>query len=393
MFIDFIVNLIVFVLSLALLIIIHEFGHYITAKAFKVYVTEFSIGFGPSLYSKKREGKETMFSIRAVPLGGYCAIVGESLPEFTEEEYQQLSDKDKELVDLYKTLPPERKLDGIARYKRAIIMLAGVTLNFLLGFILLLVFYNVNSFPTMYNNYVEVTSESIADKAGLTNDDVIYSSKYEIKIGENVYQDTLDSSDETGNFYKSIVMLNEHTPSSKEDVASYTLITSENKEIKFTLNPVEKDGKFYWPTVGITFSLNTKTHTYHYSFGEAFVESGKTFGDYSVAIFEALGKLFTKEGIENVGGMIAIFGTQQQMMNMGFAYVINLWALISINLGIMNLLPFPGLDGWHFLVIIIESITRRELPKKFKNIMANVGMLLLFGLMILVTLKDIFSLF
>ena len=82
---DFIVNLIVFILSLALLVVIHEFGHYITAKAFNVYVTEFSIGFGPALYSHKREGKETKFSIRAIPFGGYCAIVGESLPEFTKK--------------------------------------------------------------------------------------------------------------------------------------------------------------------------------------------------------------------------------------------------------------------------------------------------------------------
>ena len=91
--------------------------------------------------------------------------------------------------------------------------------------------------------------------------------------------------------------------------------------------------------------------------------------------------------------MISIFGAQQQMMSMGFSYVIYLWALISINLGIMNLLPFPGLDGWHFLVIIVEAITRRELPKKFKNIMSTIGMILLFGLMILVTCKDIIGLF
>lgn len=392
--VDFVVNLIVFVLSLALLIVIHEFGHYITSKMFNVYVTEFSIGFGPSLFSKKKEGKETTFSIRAVPLGGYCAIVGESLPEFTEEEYNALSPKDKELVDLYKTLPPERKLDGIAKWKRAIVMLAGVTLNFLLGFILLVVFFTTNAFPTMYDNIVQVTPDSIAEKSGLTSADVIISSKYEITINGQKIEKTYDSSDLTGEFYNSIVVLSSNQPQTESDTAFYTLITSENKTINFTLTPVKNnEGKLYWPTIGITFQSNTKTHTYHYNFGEAIVHSGETFGEYSIAIFKALGSLFTKEGLENVGGMIAIFGTQQQMMNMGFTYVINLWALISINLGIMNLLPFPGLDGWHFLVIIVEGITRRELPKKFKNIMANVGMLLLFGLMILVTLKDIISLF
>ena len=80
-------------------------------------------------------------------------------------------------------------------------------------------------------------------------------------------------------------------------------------------------------------------------------------------------------------------------MSVSFGYVINLWALISINLGIMNLLPFPGLDGWHLLVTAIEGITRKELPKKFKNIVSTVGMILLFGLMIVILFKDIFMLF
>ena len=81
---DFLINLIIFVVALCVLVVIHEFGHFITAKMFKVYVTEFSIGFGPALYSKKKENKETRFSIRGIPLGGYCSMVGESIPEFTE---------------------------------------------------------------------------------------------------------------------------------------------------------------------------------------------------------------------------------------------------------------------------------------------------------------------
>ena len=121
--------------------------------------------------------------------------------------------------------------------------------------------------------------------------------------------------------------------------------------------------------------------------------SCEDFGEFSIAIFKGIGQLFTKDGIQNVGGMISIFTVQQQAMHSGFNVVIRLWALISINLGIMNLLPFPGLDGWHFLVLIVEGITRKELPKKFKTIMSNIGMIILFGLMILVTLKDIIGLF
>lgn len=395
MFADFVLNLIVFVLSLALLIVVHEFGHYITAKWFNVYVSEFSIGFGPTLYQKKKEGGETQFSIRAVPLGGYCSIVGEALPEFTEEEYNKLSNADKELVDLYRSVPENRRLDGIPRYKRAVVMVAGVTLNFVLGLILLLCSNLFTAIPTMISNQVEISENSIASKANWLNDDVIQSGSYIITInGETVKQDSFECLDNTTNLYSSINILREHNPQTSSDIASYTLITTENKTIHFEISPNinQKDGKYYWPTIGLTFSKNYEKGTYYLSFGEAVSQSFSDFGDYSIAIFKALGNLFTKEGMEEVGGMIAIFGVQQQVMNMGFGYVIRLWAMISINLGIMNLLPFPGLDGWHLLVIAIEGATRKELPKKFKSIMSTIGMLLLFGLMILITFKDIFSL-
>ena len=227
-------------------------------------------------------------------------------------------------------------------------------------------------------------------------DDIIYNVSYEITIdNESKVKEEVDCSKETGKLYYAINMLSAHAPSSDKDVASYTLTTKENKEIKFELNPIHnnEDGKYYWPTIGITFSPNMETNLGRYNFGEAIIKSGETFGEYSVAIVKGIGMLFTPEGIEQVGGMIAIFQVQQTMMEMGGGYVINLWAMISINLGIMNLLPFPALDGWHFLVIIIEGITRKELPKKFKETMSTIGMILLFGLMIVITCKDIFMLF
>ena len=395
MFSEFILNFVVFILSLALLVVIHEFGHFITAKMFNVYVSEFSIGFGPALFTKKKENQETRFSIRAIPLGGYCAIVGESLPEFTEEEYAQLSDKDKELVDLYKTVPNERKLDGVSRWKRAIIMIAGVTLNFILGFILLIVSYSITVVPTIINNYVTVSENSNAYKANWTSEDVIKTSKYEITINGNTSVKEFNCEENNSNLYYSISVLtnNEFKPQSENDVAKYTLVTMDNKVINFELKAFLNNGEYTWPKVGVSFSYNYEKGTYRYSFGEIMKNSCEDFGEFSIAIFKGIGQLFTKDGIQNVGGMISIFTVQQQAMHSGFNVVIRLWALISINLGIMNLLPFPGLDGWHFLVLIVEGITRKELPKKFKTIMSNIGMIILFGLMILVTLKDIIGLF
>ena len=391
---EFFINLVVFILALAFTVVIHELGHFITAKAFNVYVTEFSIGFGPALFTRKGENKETRFSIRAVPLGGYCAMVGESMPDFTEEEYKELSDKDKELVDIYSKVEPERRLDGIKKWKRAIVMLAGVTLNFVLGFVLLIVFFTTTTFATMYDNSVVVSENSIAQQAGWKSEDIIYTSSYKI---DNLMEEekVYDSSDITHNLYTSVVELSNYTPTSDKDVAHYTLVTSENKTIKFDLVPNhnQENNTYSWPTIGITFKENLTTHVKRFNFFEAIPEAASTFGEYSVAIVKGIGMMFTPEGFSQVGGMIQIFQVQSTMMEMGIGYVINLWAMISINLGIFNLLPFPALDGWHFLVIIIEGITKKELPKKFKETMATVGMVLLFGLMILITFKDIFTLF
>ena len=143
-------------LALVTLIVIHEFGHFIAAKIFNVYVNEFSIGFGPLIFSKKRKTGETKFSIRWIPLGGYCSMIGEDIPEMTEEEVASLSPSDQELYSLYKTLPPNRKLNGISRWKRCIILLAGITLNFIVGY--LLFFFYAIDVPVVYSyeNYVQV---------------------------------------------------------------------------------------------------------------------------------------------------------------------------------------------------------------------------------------------
>ena len=121
--------------------------------------------------------------------------------------------------------------------------------------------------------------------------------------------------------------------------------------------------------------------------------SFSTFGEYSIAIYKALGQIFTKDGFNQMGGPIAIVQQQMLFSSQGFGQFLLFWGLISINLAVINLLPFPGLDGWHFLVVIVEGITRKEINPKVKAIMSTIGMVLLFGLMIAITFKDIFRLF
>ena len=166
----------------------------------------------------------------------------------------------------------------------------------------------------------------------------------------------------------------------------------ENKyNISFTLNVVENEafgsGLFYdTKNLGIAFYGRDR------SFGEVIVFAAESTGENALLIYKALGMLFTPEGLNNVGGPIAMFQMSSLAMSLGISSFFFLWGVISINLAVMNFLPIPGLDGWHFLVLIVEAITRKEMPKNAKNIASMIGLILLFGLMIVITFKDIFTL-
>ncbi len=137
-------------------------------------------------------------------------------------------------------------------------------------------------------------------------------------------------------------------------------------------------------------------HLYEHwqSFGEAWTNTFKQFGKGSILIFETLGGLFVGKGWENVGSIVAIYSSQSSILSsMGPAYLVQYWALISVNLAIFNLLPFPGLDGWQLLVLTIEGITRKKIPDKVKVIVSYVGLALLFGLMLVLLVKDVIGLF
>ena len=396
MTIDVILNIIYFLLSLTVLVSIHELGHLSMAKLFGVYCEEYSIGFGPQIvsiapkgFNRKGQPRETKFSIRAIPLGGYVAMAGEGMED--EESLKQV--------------PPHRFLQGIAKWKRAIIMIAGVTLNFILGFLLL--FVSVLTTPTHIDNTsTSMNFYTLATSAPEGTEKTLLVSN-ELDINEIVVTANLSGSEkvttytivpgtitkesELGNFLNDISSVG---TTSVNDTIKVVFNVEEGDPISFEMKTVAKKGE---NSNEITYSWDTKIgwerDVYSPNFSQQLVLTGDRFIDCCLAIYKALGTIFTKEGLNNLGGPIAIVQQQMQISQLGFGYFLYFWGLISCNLAIFNLLPFPGLDGWHFLVLIIEGITRKEINPKVKSIMSTIGMLLLFGLMILVTFKDIFSLF
>ncbi len=409
---EFIINLIVFLLSLSMLVVIHELGHFMTAKLFGVYCREFSIGMGPLIFKYKKKGAETQFSIRAIPLGGFVSMVGEDAGDSAliggqkdpNAKEETLSEEDKFIL----SLPPERRLNGIAKWKRAIIMSAGVIMNLVLAFFLFIgMNANVRIIDNKYRSFSEVVENSVVYNAGITANDefkkgtVTYKVTFTNNNGTNdkdddkevIKQDSFTKDITNGkdlyNFINSSSFLsaekNEVINISENDYFTYVLTKDDNTECSFDIKPIkQEDNSFVFEKFGVGF------HTRKYHPGEVLSETMKDMGESSVAIIKALGTLFTKEGISQVGGPVAIFKMSAEYTSMGFEYYCMLWGLISVNLAVMNFLPFPGLDGWHFLVLIVEGVTRKEIPSKVKNIVSTIGLLLLFGLMILITFKDIF---
>jgi len=231
--------------------------------------------------------------------------------------------------------------------------------------------------------------------------------------GENFK--TVGKVHETTKGYKMIVVENDRYNFNAPDFDKGNCFVGTNvigspKKINFTMNKIDEDnpsgkgtafafndviinsfgnGAYAPEYVGIAMQLTSSRNTYGQAVKQTFVDFGKS----ATVIFTSLGKLFTDASSwQQVGGIIAIgVVTTRTLQESGFGPFLYYWALISVNLAIVNLLPFPGLDGWHLLVIAVEAIFRKEIPAKFKNWASVIGLILLFGLMILIVIKDVIT--
>lgn len=389
-----------FLICLSLLIIIHEFGHLTAAKAFKVYCLEFSCGMGPLLWKHKKKDGETQFSLRAIPFGGYVSMYGEGveLPEGVK-------------VD------DSRSLNGIKKWKQAIIIAAGVFMNAILA--LVIFFVNNVAFEQQsfeYMNKIDVTSGSICEKAGLKSEDILSFADKSVWSDDTTLMlrnpGTVTFTDDSN---ATTMIALEPVSSFKEPVYAFnfygydgsvvnTAISYKENIKNVSINFETKEGTADNPIytdhmVTINFNdgamedcgLRIYVKHYRYSFGEAVKQTFDDFGYSATAIGGSLIEMFTgKVGVDQMSGIVGIgFEAKSILDDLGISKFIFLWGLISVNLAIVNLLPFPGLDGWQLLVIAIEGITRKKIPDKVKNIVSFIGLALLLLFMAAILLKDV----
>lgn len=354
-----IITIIVFVFTLGVLVLVHEFGHFITAKKMGVAVEEFGIGFPPRLWSVKK--KETLYSINALPLGGFVKLKGESV---TEENQGQA-----------------RQSDSFAAKKiwqRAVIIVAGVAMNLFLA-VVLLGFGFLIGLPSAIDNLdhsakvrdtkmqiVQVEAGSAADQAGLQAGDAI------THLNGEPYQSLDNFLQKKGQLAGQNITLTVNSAGESKD---NSLALGSDAFLGVTLVEV---GIVSYPWYLVLFKGIEATF---------FIV---------VQIFQALWQMITSLVVEQkvvgeVAGPVGIAVLANQVAKLGLPYIVQFIALLSINLAVFNLLPWPALDGGRLFFLLIEKIKGRPVNHKLETIIHNTGFILLILLVLLVTFKDIFS--
>lgn len=317
-------SLFVFILIIAL----HEFGHFAVAKAVGIRVNEFSIGMGPLLLQKQKG--ETLYSLRILPLGGYVAMEGE---ESASED--------------------PRSFNNAGILQRAAVVGSGAGMNFVLAIVAFTLFYAISGYPT--RTIKEIVPDSPAMSAGMQIGDELQS------IDGEIIEDWKD-------FSTKIV--------ASEGMVRVGILR-EGEEIFLQVTPVKKDGQNF---VGIR--PTSDSHPLK-AVGDGFT----TTGEVVVSIFDVLGKLFTGNvGVNNLSGPVGVVKIIGDATKYGFASLLFITAYISANLGIMNLLPIPALDGGKLLFILVESITGKPINERLEQGLSIASFAFLFGLMIFVTI-------
>ncbi len=356
-------SIIIFILVLGLLIFIHELGHFLVAKKSGIRVDEFAIGFPPRLFSYKKGGTE--YSLNLIPFGGYVKIFGENPDEGATEKSANDS------------------LINKSKSTQALVLVAGVVFNVILAFLIFIVLFvkgaefNSNLVPFVSERsgvrVESVLHDSLAQKAGIKEGDIIEG----IKLQDQ--EVITDQSQILSVLY-----------SSTKETTSIALKNMENVQYQVTLLPPTPDVKFGMSLTDRVFIKTNPIKATYY----AFMTTGNMFKLTAIGLFQFLGQIFTgNANFKEVAGPVGIVGLVGQAAENGLNDVLFLTAIISINLAVLNLLPFPALDGGRLAVIGIEAILKRDLNYKKVAIVNVVGFFLLITLMVVLTFHDIKNLF
>ncbi len=353
------VSIIIAIIVFGIIIIVHEFGHFIAAKKSGVKVNEFAIGMGPKLLSKQKG--ETRYSLRLLPIGGFCSMEGED-----------------------KSSEDDRAFCKKSVLKRIIIVAAGAIMNLILGFVFIVIMTSMSD--TYASTTISWFEEDASSKAsGLQIGDKVTSIN-----GMHIFTDTDFTyqlqSDKDGAFDMTVIRNGE-----KKDL----------ENVKFSMTETENENGEKSSSLHIDF----KVEPIERSVGSVISQSWKGSVSYARLIWISLGDLVTGQyKINDLSGPVGIVSAISDVVSNGttetgidwsglFENLFSMAALISINVGIFNLLPLPALDGGRLVFLIIEAIRKKPVSPEKEGMVHFAGLALLMLLMLYVTFNDVIKLF
>ena len=338
------------IVMLGIIVTVHEFGHYLAGRLCGIGVVEFAVGMGPRIFGWERKGIK--YSLRAIPIGGFCSFVGED----------EKSDNPK-------------AMNNQPVWKRFVTVFAGPAMNFILAFVVCALMLNFFFLAETYPIIEQVMDATPAQSAGLEAGDRILSINgvelTEDTEGVDLLFATIQSSDLT----QPIDLVIRRG----EDVVDYSI------QAQQITDPAT--GATSWQ-IGIVFSSRT------YNFIESVQEAGSYMVETTAMMLDSIKNLvFKGEGLEDTAGAVGIIALVSQRARDGMYMVLWLMFIISLNLGIMNLLPIPALDGCRLIFLIIEAIRGKPVPPEKEGMVHGIGLVLLLVLMVLLVFKDVTQLF
>lgn len=343
-------------LLLGVLITVHEFGHFAAARLCGIPVKEFSIGFGPKLVQWQSKKHETLFSLRPIPMGGFCMFYGD-----TDDDPDGTKMKD-----------DPRNYNNAAVWKRMLSVFSGPLMNFVLAFVIAIVLMAAYAGYATTPFVADVVEGQPAAEAGLMPGDLFVTVRGQDMT--NAY--TTDVSNAIGDI-------------SGGQAVELTILR-DGAEMDFTIQPEynETEGRYM---IGITIQQGYDDLPANMVIPSAWNMCKQA----ATVILDSLGKLVTTgEGLDQTAGPVGVVQmVAEETRQGGFETYLYLTVIISINLGLMNLLPIPGLDGSRLVFMAIEAVRRKPVSQNIEAMIHLAGYVLLIGLMLFFTFKDVLRIF
>lgn len=354
---DTLLYILIGLLALMFMITVHEFGHYVVGKRLGFKIVEFSIGFGPKIFQKQRKDGE-LFSIRMIPLGGYCQFYG-------EDDQQGLE------TGSFNSMHP---------FKRILVLISGALFNFISAILIVIISFSAYGDHLPYvHEYSEDSPQLISESTeSLHLNDVIYEINGTKVYFTNDLETEMSKLTEENGVIDLVVIRNNEKVSIK---APYEYRSIEVTDSKGNVSYVRK------PILGILMGYTQV----RFSFVDALTRSVPYCLRAGGLILKSLGQLITGViGIESLGGPITTIGLTVQAVKSGFSTMLYFITIVSVNLAVFNLLPIPALDGSKVIFCLIEWVRGKPINRKIENAIHTIGLIAVFAFAIIIDVMKLF---